>query len=621
MAVILRGGVLRAFSRALLLALDAIIISGAFALSLILKFNGARGDEFKLVAEQLFQIAPIIIGVYIVCFLIGGVYSAMWRYAGLAESVRLIAVALAAMVIEIALNFMFTLKIPLDILIISTILICIVALGVRFMGKLLRELGASKSRANVAAQQIGGRVLIVGAGEGGRHAMRLCRQRLGVTGEPVCFVDDDVRKHNMRIDSVPVLGTTDDLPTLVKRRGITELIIAMPGVKGERMERVIEKCRATRLPVRTLAETGEPDGRIRDLTTRDFLSRPDARIDEKAVGAYINDEIVLVAGGGDIGAEICRQALKYMPKRLIIMDIDELRAAEALSSLRILDNDCPVTAVVGSVRERARLDEIMEKFAPKVVFHAATNNNIAMMEESPAEAIKTNIFGTQNLLSAAGEHGVERFIMVSSDKAVNPQSVVGATLRAAEMLVQKTAYDMRAVAVRVGNILGGTASAMSMFEAQIKSGGPVTISDPEVTRYYISANEAAQLLLHVGAMAESGAIYVLNVSDAVRIIDIAHKLIRFYGYTPGVDMPIAVTGLNPGEKLFEELLTREERANMRITVNDRIMIAPPISQNDIMLDMQLEKLRRAAAHNDREAVAALMEAVNTYKPARVTLVG
>ena len=279
--------------------------------------------------------------------------------------------------------------------------------------------------------------------------------------------------------------------------------------------------------------------------------------------------------------------------------------------------------LIGSIRDKARLDDVFERYHPSVVFHAAAHKHVPLMEVSPAEAVKNNVFGTRNLLQSASEHGVERFVQLSTDKAVNPTNVMGATKRITEMLLQSYARHskMKCMAVRFGNVLGSHGSVIPLFESQIRQGGPVTLTDPDITRYFMTIPEAAQLVLEAGALAQSGAIYVLDMGQPVRIMDLAKKLIRFYGYEPDVDIPIQITGLRPGEKLYEELLTDSEKAAMSKTAHDKIFVAPPIPMDDDRLDRDLAQLEKAAHESDEAAVAALMQVLPSYKPNRDMLAG
>ena len=314
--------------------------------------------------------------------------------------------------------------------------------------------------------------------------------------------------------------------------------------------------------------------------------------------------------------------MRFKPAKLLIFDIYENCAYELLMELQQkYGRDVPVTVLVGSIRDKARLDEVFETYHPTVVFHAAAHKHVPLMEISPAEAVKNNVFGTKNLLTSASEHGVERLVQLSTDKAVNPTSVMGCTKRLCEMLIQTFAgnTDMKCVAVRFGNVLGSHGSVIPLFEAQIKKGGPVTLTDANIERYFMTIPEAAQLVLQAGALAESGSIYVLDMGEPVKIMDLAKQLIRFYGYEPGVNMDIKIVGLRPGEKLYEELMMDEEQDKMRRTVHNKIFVAPPRNIDLSEFYQQLQELAVAAEHNDDSVVEQLAKMVPTFTPTRENL--
>ena len=371
-------------------------------------------------------------------------------------------------------------------------------------------------------------------------------------------------------------------------------------------------------------ENGNPVAAgFRELNTADFLSRDEIQLNNAQISEYLHDKIVLVTGGGgSIGSELCRQIMRYQPRRLLIFDIYENCAYELETELKNkYGPEAPVITLIGSIRDKARLDEVFDTYQPSVVFHAAAHKHVPLMEVSPAEAVKNNVLGTKNLLVSASEHEVERFVQLSTDKAVNPTSVMGCTKRICEMLIQTFAgnTDMKCVAVRFGNVLGSHGSVIPLFEAQIKKGGPVTLTDENIERYFMTIPEAAQLVLQAGALAESGNIYVLDMGEPVKIMDLAKQLIRFYGYEPGVNMEIRVVGLRPGEKLYEELMMDEEQDKMRRTQHNKIFVASPRTIDLAQFYEQLQALEAAAAHNDEGVVKQLAAMIPTFTPTRENL--
>mgnify|MGYP002228047803 CR=1 FL=1 len=461
----------------------------------------------------------------------------------------------------------------------------------------------------------------------GAWAVNLCKTKNQSFGNPVCIVDDDLTKKGLRVQGVPVRGTISDIPELVRKYHILEIVIAITTVKGDRLSEIINLCNSTHCRVRMISdpqavdENGNPVAAgFRELNTADFLSRDEIQLNNAQISEYLHDKIVLVTGGGgSIGSELCRQIMRYQPRRLLIFDIYENCAYELETELKNkYGPEAPVITLIGSIRDKARLDEVFDTYQPSVVFHAAAHKHVPLMEISPAEAVKNNVFGTKNLLTSAAEHGVERFVQLSTDKAVNPTNVMGCTKRLCEMLIQtfSQATSMTCVAVRFGNVLGSHGSVIPLFEEQIKRGGPVTITHPDIVRYFMTITEAAQLVLQAGGLAKGGSIYVLDMGEPVKIMDLANRLIRFYGYEPGVNMQVKVTGLRPGEKLYEELLMDSEQDKMAKTAHNKIFIAPPMQIDLEKFYTDLQRLKDSARHNSDEVVDVLQEMVPTYHPNR-----
>ena len=469
-------------------------------------------------------------------------------------------------------------------------------------------------------------VMIVGAGEAGAYAVNVCNKNPRKLGKPVILVDDARNKQGLRIQNVPVRGATKDIPKLVSRYGIREIIVAIPSLgSGKRMQEILELCNQTHCHTRILSEptdadqsSGESTPFIRELNISDFLSREEVELDTDSIAGYLSGKVVMVTGGGgSIGSEICRQIMRFKPKLLIIFEIYENCAYELMYDLRQrYGKDCPVITLIGSIRDKHRLDEVFDLYHPEVVFHAAAHKHVPLMELSPAEAIKNNVFGTRNLLESASAHGVERLVQLSTDKAVNPTNVMGATKRITEMLIQRYGEktSMKCMAVRFGNVLGSHGSVIPLMESQIRKGGPVTVTHPDITRYFMTIPEAAQLVLQAGGIAKSGSIFVLDMGEPVRIMDLAKKLIRAYGYEPNVDMPIKIIGLRPGEKLYEELLMDSERDKMTRTAHKKIFVANVDKIDDAQYDHMMQVLQTVEDKNDERAVEAIAEIVPTYHP-------
>ena len=604
--------------RCVLILLDLALLYIAIELAVVLRYDGAISPAMRI---KLDQRIPLLMVLYTGALMVGGVYHMMWRYAGGRELFRLMFLCAAATGVVLVCNRVFAWKMPRSLFSLIGIFDFLLVGGSRFGWKICRE--AYFARRSDPEHN---RVLIVGAGEGGAYAARACQEGRHLSGAPVAFVDDNPEKRGLRVCGIPVLGEVEDIPDLVEKKGISEIIIAIPRIKGDRLNKIVSVCKSTKCRVRILADPGAVkerpvDGRqaFREVNTSDFLSRDEVTLDMDSIRGYLTGKVVLVTGGGgSIGSEICRQVMRFGPKLLVIFDIYENCAYELECELKQnYGPDCPILVRIGTICDKGELDALFAEFNPTIVFHAAAHKHVPLMEESCAEAVKNNVFGTLNLLASAAEHGVQRLVQLSTDKAVNPTNVMGATKRVTEMLIQSFARNtkMQCVAVRFGNVLGSHGSVIPLFESQIKNGGPLTLTHPDITRYFMTIPEAAQLVLQAGALAKSGAIYVLDMGEPVRIKDLAEKLIRFYGYTPGVDMQIKITGLRPGEKLYEELLMDKERDGMTSTAHHKIFVAPPIVVDDEVFSAQLDALREAALRGgNAEVVDKLHEIVETYTP-------
>ena len=614
---ILKGHAGKWIRRCVLFILDLCLIYLSLRVAILMRYeNHVSAGTLR----NIYSAVPQLLLVFGACSIVGGVYDMIWRYAGAAEFARLAVVYLISTAAILALNRLASWRISRPILAMTGVIALLAVAVSRFSWKLLREFFRARQNADGSA-----RILIVGAGEGGVYAARICQQNQKVFGHPVAFADDDPLKRRMRIGGIPVCGTIDEIPQIVEKMEIDEIIVAVPSTKGDRLAEIVSVCKGTRCRTRILSNPGDVGASkgpaFRELNTSDFLSREEVALDTELIRGYLAGKVVLVTGGGgSIGSEISRQIMRFSPKLLLIFDVYENCAYELECELKQkYGADCPIEVLIGSIRDKARLDDVFERYHPSVVFHAAAHKHVPLMEVSPAEAVKNNVFGTRNLLQSASEHGVERFVQLSTDKAVNPTNVMGATKRITEMLLQSYARHskMKCMAVRFGNVLGSHGSVIPLFESQIRQGGPVTLTDPDITRYFMTIPEAAQLVLEAGALAQSGAIYVLDMGQPVRIMDLAKKLIRFYGYEPDVDIPIQITGLRPGEKLYEELLMDHERDRMTRTAHNKIFVAPPIPIEEDAFENQLGRLKEAAAENDNERVVeTLVEIVGTYTPNR-----
>ena len=610
--------------RILLMLLDCGLIVFCYWLAVMLRFDSGeayqRAEVLRAMAPMLYYALPI----YMIVFWFGGLYEIMWEYAGMRDLARLTCLSgLATGLIMLFDLFYRSRPISGSVLIFGAVFNTAAIAGVRFLWRLIKTVRGARAHRPESRTPL----LIVGAGNAGAWAVNLCKNKNQSFGDPICIVDDDLTKKGLRVQGVPVRGTISDIPELVRKYHIMEIVIAITTLKGDRLSEIINLCNSTHCRVRMLSdpqavdESGNPVAAgFRELNTADFLSRDEIQLNNAQISEYLHDKVVLVTGGGgSIGSELCRQIMRYQPRRLLIFDIYENCAYELETELRNkYGADAPVVTLVGSIRDKERLDEVFDSYQPSVVFHAAAHKHVPLMEISPAEAVKNNVFGTKNLLTSAAEHGVERFVQLSTDKAVNPTNVMGCTKRLCEMLIQSfdSGTDMKCMAVRFGNVLGSHGSVIPLFEEQIKRGGPVTITHPEIVRYFMTITEAAQLVLQAGGLAKGGSIYVLDMGKPVKIMDLANRLIRFYGYEPGVNMEVKITGLRPGEKLYEELLMDTEQDKMRKTAHDKIFIAPPMQIDLADFYTGLQDLQQAAHHNDDAVVECLQHMVPSYHPNR-----
>ena len=500
---------------------------------------------------------------------------------------------------------------------------CVVVSGIFFMLSCLvvASFRIYKSVMLIVSKNDGGkRILIVGAGVAGSMILREIQTSEKLCDIPVGFVDDDPYKIGSTILGVKVLGTCENITEIAKNTNADTIIIAIPSSDAKNIKRITQLCLQTKCDVKTLPGLyqlidGEVSvSRLRDVDVQDLLGREPVKVNLDQVMGYIEEQVVLVTGGGgSIGSELCRQIANHNPKQLIILDIYENNAYEIEQELKRKLPNLNLLTLIASIRDSGKMEKVFETYRPDIVFHAAAHKHVPLMETSPNEAVKNNIFGTYKVVKCADKYGVKKFVQISTDKAVNPTNIMGATKRVCEMIIQAFSRKSKTqfVAVRFGNVLGSNGSVIPLFKKQIAEGGPVTITHKDIIRYFMTIPEAVSLVLQAGAYANGGEIFVLDMGEQVKIYDLAVNLIKLSGYEPDKDIEIKVTGLRPGEKLYEERLMAEE--GLERTANDRISIGKPIEMDDEHLFATLDKLYEEAYNESEKMKDLVKELVPTYK--------
>lgn len=611
----------------ILIFIDFLVVNLVYPLMVFVHWN-FRFDQ-DLFIRMLFRV-PYLTLFYIGFYAISKLYRAVWKYAGLYEILRY-SICTAASTVCVWICDYIGMKIcqfngirlyfnvlPLSVYIDSTLLIAVLCLAIRLSYRSIRLISTENLRSKRSEKNI----MIIGAGTVGSSLIHEFQRSGYRFGNPVVILDDDPSKKGLSIVDTPIVDNCDNIEKYVEKYAIDEIIFSIAQIDGIRKRELIEKAVNTGCVVKISPDLNDfPRGtnpnykEIKNVDILDLLSRPEIKLDPE-VCSYVTDKTILVTGGGgSIGSELCRQIAKYNPKKIVIFDIYENNAYSLKMSLdRICCGSPQIEIRIGSVRDIVRLHEIFDEFHPSSVFHAAAHKHVPLMEDSPYEAIKNNVLGTFNVALCADEYKVERFVLLSTDKAVNPTNVMGATKRTAELIMlhfAKTSTDTKFTAVRFGNVLGSNGSVIPLFKEQLKSGGPLTVTHPDITRYFMTIPEAAQLVVQAGGLAKGGEIFVLDMGEPVKIVSLAEKLIKLSGYEPYIDIDIQFTGLRPGEKLYEELILQSEKDNIHKTQNDKIFVTSPVPINDELL---LKHINAIIGMQPEEARKFLKELVPTYIP-------
>lgn len=554
--------------------------------------------------------------IHTVSFKLFRCYSSLWRYAGEEELVSILLACLVYVIPVYIAHRLIGIDYSILFYIVSTILIIGYTGGLRLVYRTGRRF-----KTRMIVSQDSQRVLVVGAGSAGQMIINELKENPQLKKVPVGIIDDDINKIGRVIHNVKILGDTSQVKEIVEKENVDEIILAMANVDKARKSEIINICKETKCKLKTIPGIFEIiDGKvdikkIRDVDIEDLLGREPIKVNIEEMSGYIEERTVLVTGGGgSIGSELCRQIASFNPKHLIIVDNYENNAYAIQQELiRKYEGKLNLSTIIASIREYKRMDEIFNEYKPDVVFHTAAHKHVPLMENSPSEAIKNNIFGTLNVAKLADKYSVKRMVLISTDKAVNPTNIMGATKRAAEMIIQTINKNSETefVAVRFGNVLGSNGSVIPLFKKQIAEGGPVTITHPDIIRYFMTIPEAVQLVLQAGAMAKGGEIFILDMGEPIKIVDLANNLIRLSGFEPGVDIKIEYSGLRAGEKLYEELLMSEE--GLTKTANSKIFIGKPVEFDSKKVMHNLEMLKKIVDNEEVELIDSVMRAfVTTY---------
>jgi len=614
----------------LLVLLDIVLINISIAVAYLLRFDG---DYKNIPPEILSNIGFVFVFatiVKVVCFALFKLYSSLWRYASIYEMINIVGAAFIGNVIVLAYVFidrvlagrdiiLVKITVPAGIFIITILTDIFFIGGSRFAYRVFRRI----VKGEVIRLKNSKRVMIIGGGNAGAAIIKELKLHPELNSVPVAIIDEDKYKIGKEINGVPIVGGNKDIMDTIIRRKIDEVIIAIPSAENKVINEIYNECSKTSCKVKILPSVVQLIDetvvmqKIRDVNIEDLLGREPVKLDIEGITSYITGKVVLVTGGGgSIGSELCRQIASFRPKHLVILDNYENNAYDIQNELLFQYPDLCLSTIIANIREKHRMDSIFKKYRPNVVFHAAAHKHVPLMEANPTEAIKNNVFGTLNVAECADKYGVKRFVLISTDKAVNPTNIMGATKRIAEMIIQAVNKNSSTefVAVRFGNVLGSNGSVIPLFKRQIEQGGPVTVTHPEVTRFFMTIPEAVQLVIQAGAMAKGGEIFVLDMGQPVKIFDLARNLIKLSGFEPDEDIKIEVTGLRPGEKLYEELLLDEE--GRQSTANDKIFVAQPVFTDLALLRREIDHLKEVIMTDADGIMNYVQMIVPTYKKAQ-----
>lgn len=607
------------YRRTGLIIYDIISVIVASYVAILIRYEFRIGTIPDHFLDPVTTFLPLNILITLAVFYFFKLYDSLWAYAGEREMQNLVmGCVLSGVINAIGLQFFKSedQPVPQSYYFLYTFLLITLIFISRFSYRFLRgQKHRAENKHNSKA------VMIIGAGEAANIIIKEIITSNYSTMSIKCIIDDDTEKWGKYIQGIRVVGGRERIVECADLYDIDEIIVAMPSISRQELRKILDICKNTDCKLRSLPGmyqlvNGEVNvSRLRDVEVEDLLGRDPIAVDLDSIAGYVSGKTVMVTGGGgSIGSELCRQIAQHSPKRLIIVDIYENNAYDIQQELKTKCPDLDLVVLIASVRNTLRINTIFEQYKPDIVYHAAAHKHVPLMEDSPGEAIKNNVFGTWKTAMAAAMNGTKKFVLISTDKAVNPTNVMGASKRICEMIVQtfNKHYDTEFVAVRFGNVLGSNGSVIPLFKKQIMAGGPVTVTDPNIIRYFMTISEAVSLVLQAGAFAKGGEIFVLDMGEPVRILDLAENLIKLSGFKVGEDIKIEFTGLRPGEKLYEEMLMDEE--GLQDTANKMIHIGKPIELDEMKFFAELERLHKAARAEAPDIKMLVREIVTTYHP-------
>ena len=600
----------------MLVALDIVAINAATVLSLFVRFELSFSKIDVQYIENARQFLWIDTIFTLIIFTIFGLYSGLWKYASIKELFNIIVACTISYTFKYFVTNWMGISQPRSTIFFGWVLLIILVFATRFSYRFLRYIVHENTQRKAIKK-----IMVVGAGDAGNMIIREIRSSGILKSKVVCAIDDDKNIHGLNIQGVKIIGGRDQIKEAVKKYKVDEIIIAMPSVSSRERKKIYDICKDTQCTLRTIPgmyqiinnEVKLSD--LREVQIEDLLGRDTVDINVDEILDYVKGRVILVTGaGGSIGSELCRQIAGHNPKKLVMLDIYENSIYDIQLEIAGKYPGLDMEVLIATIRDEKRIKSIMKKYKPEIVFHAAAHKHVPLMETSPNEAVKNNVFGTLTLVKAADESAVDKFIMISTDKAVKPTNIMGATKRICEMIIQ--AYNKKSetefVAVRFGNVLGSNGSVIPIFRKQIEEGGPVTVTHKDITRYFMTIPEAVSLVLQAGYYAKGGEIFILDMGEPVKIYDLATNMIKLSGRTPDVDIKIEITGLRPGEKLYEELLMDEE--GIEKTQNNLIYIGRPIQFDEKIFFENLAQLKRMADDEVSCMKLLIAKMIPTYTP-------